>query len=251
MISKSVLYISCDILTALYLKSYKYLFISLLIPSDSSSLENFILCLIDYDCCFEEFLPYISIFYYPVVNFWYGIDVNFNAEQDAKYFIKQKSFLAFLYYLLSFKIECKEYDKIYRTCHLPSFGITWFNFLHIFYENSFLVFNILNIGYIYAILKFKYFLKLNKLKKPTNYQKSHMYKFILIFKQSTFKNYLIYIIKSRFLFVYCILYVIWRHVYFLVHSIGIGNPNFMFWINVIFLCVFLYDVFGCKLKVKK
>lgn len=275
-------YIFCDILVSLYLRSYQYFFVSIILPKDISSLENLLLCLTDYDPVFKDLLQFVSIYYLPLSSNLYldlpldkkssefdflhfkkffqdykninPLKMFYNATSNPLFKTRKENFKqdntrtfidlgktqetlnfmkidklklpSLIYHFLTLSINYPRYTKAYMECHTPSFNITWFAYIHLFETYSYLIFNIINITVFYCILNLKW---------------TQKFQFLLFFKPSSFRNYLVYFSKSRLLFLYLSLYFMYIYADFLVFNVGIGNPNFLNWICVLFIIVFMHD----------
>lgn len=112
-------------------------------------------------------------------------------------------------------------SQSYTTCHIPTFNITWFIYTTLFKTHSSLIYKILLTTYFYSNLKLKNM------------------KFILFFKPSSFRNYLIYIYRSKYLFLYLCFYFLYVYIEVLVFYIGVGNLNFLNWCCVLVCGLFL------------
>ncbi|EQB59826.1 hypothetical protein NAPIS_ORF02612 [Vairimorpha apis BRL 01] len=125
-------------------------------------------------------------------------------------------------------------SQSYTTCHIPTFNITWFIYTTLFKTHSSLIYKILLTTYFYSNLKLKNM------------------KFILFFKPSSFRNYLIYIYRSKYLFLYLCFYFLYVYIEVLVFYIGVGNLNFLNWCCVLVCGLFLLSesedevLNGCK-----
>ncbi|KAK6089527.1 hypothetical protein P3W45_001526 [Vairimorpha bombi] len=234
----SIIFRLSDLLVSIYRRSYNYFILSLLLPSDISSLENLIICLVDYDPVFDNLLPPFSIFYYPFTNFYLydAFTLKFTPSPDSLFFLRHGSnkLLSLIYYSLNFQILNTKYKDYYKVCQIPSFNITWFLYTHVFSTYSYLFYNILNIIYVYALQKMSYKTK---------------FRMALFFKNSSFKNYLVYFVHSKFFFIYVSLYVMWMYIEYLLYDAGVANPNFLNWVVVIFVCIFTYEMSVKKRKI--
>lgn len=63
----------------------------------------------------------------------------------------------------------------------------------------------------------------------------------LFMTRSTFKNYLPFILHSRFLSSYFALYFVFTHLSHLFHSYFLVNTNFLFWSTLLFIALYLLD----------